>query len=108
MDLKTIYLMDYDVLRGTKDDLFLDLYKSIPSCFKARKYVTLEVESVPREKELILMRQNGSLIAMSVYKVVYYEWKIFVIVNNTADDLRSMATEIEGKVPLLAAGTTQF
>jgi hypothetical protein len=82
--------MDYDVLRGTKDNLFRDLYENIPLCFKERKFINMNVESIPKEQEIILYKKNGSLIVMKVFKVVYYERKIFVIVNNTEGDLRSM------------------
>ncbi|MDD4834679.1 MAG: hypothetical protein PHC44_08095 [Lutispora sp.] len=93
MDVKTIYVMDYDVLRGTKDNLYCDLYKNIPMCFKQHKFINIEVESIPKEKEILLVRGKDSLMAMHVFKVVYYEWKVFVIVNNTESDLRPMEKE---------------
>lgn len=93
MDMKTIYVMDYDVLMGTKENLFHNLYENIPYYLKQFKFVNIEVESIPKEKEIILMKKNNSLIAMTVFKVVYYEWKIFVIVNKPEGDLRLIQKE---------------
>lgn len=97
MDMKTIYVMDYDILRGTKDSLYCDLYENIPLCFRMKKFVSIEVESIPKEQEILLMKKKGTLMAMHVFKVVYYEWKIFIIVNNTEGDLRPMEKEYEEK-----------
>lgn len=96
MGLKTIYVIDYKVLRGTKDILHCDFYKNIPMCFEEHNYTNIEVESIPKEKEILLFKRNGELVAMNVFKVVHYEWKVFVIVNNTESDLRSMEKEFEG------------
>jgi len=85
-----IYVMDYDVLRGTKDDLYNGLYESIPVCYKNKKFINMYVESVPKEQEILLLDTNKSMVVMHIYKVVYYDRKIFVIVNNTDGDLRSM------------------
>lgn len=95
MDMKTIYVMDHDVLSGTKDRLFFNLYEKIPLCFKNKQFVSIEVESIPKEHEILLMRINGSLMSMNVFKVVYYEWKIFVIVDNTKGDLRTIKPQNE-------------
>lgn len=89
MDMKTIYVIDHDTLSGT--------YEKIPLCFKKRQFFCVEVESIPKEKEILLLRRNGALMSMAVFKVVYYEWKIFVIVDHTEDDqLQSMESEYEG------------
>lgn len=103
MDLKTIYVMDYDVLRGTKENLYHDLFENIPICFNKKKYITIEVESIPKENEIILYHKNHTLMVMSVYKVIYYEWKVFIIVNNTEGDLRSMEKSAIKEVSNLAA-----
>ena len=94
--------MDYDILRGTKNNLYCNLYENIPFCFKQKKYVNFEVESIPKENEIILMRINGVMTVMSIFKVVYFDWKIFVIVNNKEGDLRSMGAESKEEVPKLA------
>ncbi len=93
-----IYVMDYDTLRGTKDHLYNGLYESIPMCYKNKRYINMYVESIPKEQEVLLSNQNGSVIVMHVYKVVYFERKIFVIVNNTDGDLRSMQKETKKDV----------
>ena len=88
-----IYVMDYDVLRGTKDDLYNGLYESIPVCYKNKSFINMYVESIPKEQEILLINNKDSVIVMHVYKVVYYDRKVFVIVNNTDGDLRSMEKE---------------
>jgi hypothetical protein len=93
-----IYVMDYDILRGTKDDLYNGLFESIPVCFKNKRYINMYVESIPKEQEILLSKQNGSIVVMHVYKVVYFDRKIFVIVNNTDGDLRSMEKESKENV----------
>ena len=93
-----IYVMDYDVLRGTKDNLYNGLYESIPVCYKNKKFINMYVESVPKEQEILLLDTNKSMVVMHIYKVVYYDRKIFVIVNNTDGDLRSMEKESKEKV----------
>ena len=85
-----IYVMDYNVLRGTKDDLYNGLYENIPLCYKSRSFINMSVESIPKENEILLLDTKGSVIVMHIYKVVYYARKIFVIVNNTDGDRRSM------------------
>jgi hypothetical protein len=109
MDMKTIYVIDYNVLIETKDSLFFNLYEKIPLCFKNKQFISIEVESIPKEQEILLLRKNGSLMSMDVFKVVYYEWKIFVIVNNAKGYLRPMEAEYEkmnsnGAVPQLDDG----
>ena len=96
--LMDIYVMDYDTLRRTKDHEYSDFYKSIPVCFKNRQYINMEVESIPREKEVLLLKRNGSIQAIHIYKVVYYERKIFVIGSNTESDIRPMADGSMGNV----------
>ena len=102
MDLKTIYVMNYDVLRGIKDNFYCDLYENIPLCFKQKKYESIDVESIPKEKEIIIKRKNGSLMVMSVFKVAYYEWKIFVVVNIIKGDLQLIENESKEEMPKLA------
>ena len=82
--------MDYDVLRGTKDDQYIELYESIPVCYKNRNFMIMYVESIPKEQDVLLMNNKDILVVMHVYKVVYYDRKVFVIVNNTDGDLRSL------------------
>ena len=100
MEMKTIYIMDCDVLRGTNSNH--GIYENIPMCLKQGKYVNIDVESIPKEKEVILMKKNNSLKAMSVFKVVYYEWKIFVIVNNSESNLRLVEKESDEELSKFA------
>ncbi len=106
--LMDIYVMDYDTLRGTKDDDYTDLYESIPLCYKNNRFVNMEVISIPKENEIILLQRNGSILAMHVYKVVYYQSKIFVIVNNTESDLSNLETKHEEDVPKIEAKPLPF
>ena len=101
VDLKTIYVMNYDFLRGIKDNFYCDLYKNIPLCYRQNKYESIDVESIPKEKEIIIVRKNGSLIIMSVFKVVYYEWKIFVVVNIIKGELQLIENEFKEEMPML-------
>ena len=103
MELKTVYLLDYDVLRGVKDNLYRDIYETIPLCFKEKKYESYDIESIPKEKEIIIMkaRKGNSLMVMSVFKVVYYEWKIFVVVKIMEGSLQSIEKESTEVVPNL-------
>ena len=102
MDLKTIYVMNYDVLRGIRGNFYYELYENIPLCFKQKKYESIDVESIPKEKEIIILRKNGSLIVMSVFKVAYYEWKIFVVVNIIKGGLQLIENESREEMPKLA------
>ena len=85
-----IYVIDYDVLRGTKDELYNGLYESIPVCYKNKSFINMYVESIPKEQDVLLINNKDSVVVMHVYKVVYYDRKVFIIVNNTEGDLRSM------------------